>query len=272
LGGGYDYSLWVEKQALEMADAIIAVSMETKNDLLSLFSIPEEKIFVIHNGIDLEEYSTKKEDAVLKTYGIDPKQPYILFVGRITRQKGIMHLLRAIKHLDSSFQIVLCADAPDTPEIALEIEYAIKEVQAQRPGIIWIRGMLSRKEMRALYSGASLFVCPSIYEPFGIINLEAMACSIPVVASAVGGIREVVVDGVTGFLVPLEQEQQSPFELRDPERFSWELALRINQLMADPDLRDKMGRSGRKRVECFFSWRSIAEKTARLYAQVVRSS
>jgi len=272
LGGGYDYSLWVEKNALEMADAIIAVSAETKNDLLSLFAISEKKISVIHNGIDLEEYVAKKEDTVLKKYGVDSSQPYILFVWRITRQKGIMHLLRAIKYFDSYFQIVLCADAPDTPEIALEIESAIQEVQAQRLGIIWVRGMLSRNEMRAFYSGASLFVCPSIYEPFGIINLEAMACGIPIVASEVGGIREVVVDGVTGFLVPLEQEHQSPFEPLDPERFSFDLALRINQLMADPFLRDKMGRSGRERVEHYFSWRSIAEKTARLYAQVVRGS
>ncbi|MCX6957122.1 MAG: glycogen synthase [Verrucomicrobiae bacterium] len=270
LGGGYDYSLWVEKNALEMADAIIAVSMETKKDILSSFAISEKKISVIHNGIDLEEYVVKKEDAVLKKYGIDADQPCILFVGRITRQKGIMHLLRAIKHLDSHFQIVLCADAPDTPEIALEIEQAIEEVQARRPGIIWVRGMLPRKEMRALYSGASLFVCPSIYEPFGIINLEAMACGLPVVASAVGGIREVVVDGVTGFLVPLEQQQQSPFEPCDSEQFSLDLAARINQLMGDPVLRDEMGRSGRERVEHYFSWKSIAEKTARLYAELVR--
>jgi len=270
LGGGYDYSLWVEKTALEMADAIIAVSAETKKDILSLFDLSEKKISVIHNGIDLEEYVPQKDPALLKEYGIDVHLPYILFVGRITRQKGIIHLLRAINHLDNTFQIVLCADAPDTPEIALEIEEAIKEVQARRPGIIWVRSMLPQKEMRALYSGASLFVCPSIYEPFGIINLEAMACGLPVVASAVGGIREVVVEGETGFLVPLKQQQQSPFEPLSPEQFSKDLAARVNQLMADPTLRYKMGLAGRDRVEKYFSWKSIAEKTARLYAQLVK--
>lgn len=271
LGGGYDYSLWIEKTAIEMADAVIAVSEETKKDILSLFDISDQKISVIHNGIDLEEYVSKKDASVLKKYGIDVNRPYILFVGRISRQKGIMHLLRAVPHLDSNFQIVLSADAPDTPEIALEIEKAVKEVQAQNPGIIWVRGMLPQKEMRALYSGASLFVCPSIYEPFGIINLEAMACGLPVVASAVGGIREVVVDGVTGFLVPLEQQTESPFEPLHPEKFSQDLARRINQLMKDASLRNKMGRSGRARVEQFFSWKSIAEKTARLYAQLMRN-
>jgi len=270
LGGGYDYSLWVEKTALEMADAIIAVSAETKKDLLSLFDLSEKKISVIHNGIDLEEYVAQKNPAILKKYGINLDQPYILFVGRITRQKGIAHLLRAVDHLDPHFQVVLCADAPDTPEIALEIEQTIQELQSRRPGIIWIRGMSPREEMRALYSGASLFICPSIYEPFGIINLEAMACSLPVVASAVGGIREVVVDGVTGFLIPLEQQQQSPFEPLEPEQFSRDLAARISQLMADPALRHQMGHAGRARVEQFFSWKSIAEKTARLYAQLMR--
>jgi glycogen synthase len=270
LGRGYDYSLWVEKNALEMADAVIAVSMETKNDILSLFDISEKKISVIHNGIDLEEYVVKKEDDVLVKHGIALDRPYILFVGRITRQKGMMHLLRAIKYLDVNFQIVLCADAPDTPGIALEIERGIQEVQAQRPGVIWVRGMLPRKEMRALYSGASLFVCPSIYEPFGIINLEAMACGLPVVASAVGGIREVVVDGVTGVLVPLQQQHQSPFEPLNPEQFSLDLAVQINRLMADPVLSGKMGRAGRERVEHYFSWKSIAEKTARLYKEFVK--
>lgn len=272
LGRGYDYSLWIEKMAIEMADAVIAVSEETKKDVLSLFDISEQRIAVIHNGIDLEEYVPQKDVAVLKKHGIDPSQPYILFVGRISRQKGIMHLLHAIPHLDSNFQIILCADAPDTPEIALEMEKAVNEIQRQNPGVIWVRGMLPQKEMRALYSGASLFVCPSIYEPFGIINLEAMACGLPVVASAVGGIREVVIDGVTGFLVPLEQQTESPFEPLHPEQFSGDLARRINQLMKDTSLRDKMGCAGRERVEQFFSWKSIAEKTARLYAQLVRSS
>lgn len=272
LGGGYHYSLWIEKTALEMADAVIAVSEETKKDIMSLFDLPEEKIEVIHNGIDLDEYTPQKNAAVLQRYGVNLEHPYILFVGRITRQKGIIHLLRAIDHLDAHFQIVLCADAPDTPEIASEIETAIKEVQAKREGIVWVRGMLPQKEMQAFYSGASLFVCPSIYEPFGITNLEAMACSLPVVASAVGGIKEVVVNDVTGYLVPLEQQPHSPFEPLDPKLFSQQLAERINQLMSDPALRHKMGLAGRARVEKYFSWKSIAEKTAGLYNKLVRDS
>jgi glycogen synthase len=272
LGRGYDYSLWIEKSALEMADAIIAVSQETKNDLLSLFDISEKKISVIHNGIDLEVFSCKEEPAILKQHCIDPYHPYILFVGRITRQKGMVHLLRAIDDLNPNFQIVLCADAPDTPQIESEIEQAIKAVQERRAGVVWVRGMPPGEEMRALYSSASLFVCPSIYEPFGIINLEAMACGLPVVASAVGGIQEVVVDGVTGSLVSFDQQQEAPFEPLDPQKFSSDLATEINRLMAHPALRATMGRAGRERVERYFSWRGIAEKTARLYAQLVASS
>lgn len=269
LGGGYNFSLWVERQALELADAIIAVSQETKKDILSLFPISEKKVEVIHNGIDLEEYRVTKDPELLKKWGINPEEPYLLFVGRITRQKGIIHLLHAVKKLQPGFQIVLCASAPDTPEIAEEIEKAITAAQQERSGIIWIRAMVERQEVIALYSGAAVFVCPSIYEPFGIINLEAMACGVPVVATAVGGIKEVVVDGVTGFLVPLEQQQESPFEPVNPEQFAADLAARINQLMADPALRAKMGAAGRERVEHFFSWENIAKKTTQLYAEVI---
>lgn len=268
LGGGYDFSLWVEKTALEMADKVVAVSHETKRDILSLFNISEDKVVVIHNGIDLQEYQQKRDDALLEKLGINPKEPYILFVGRITRQKGIIHLLRAIKELDHGFQVVFCATAPDTPEIGREMEIAVAEVQKMRKGVFWIQSMLSRSEVISLYSGASVFVCPSIYEPFGIINLEAMACCVPVVATAVGGIKEVVVDGETGFLVPLEQMKESPFEAVNPEAFAHDLAVRINQLMADPTLRARMGAAGRRRVESYFAWSAIAKKTEQLYKLV----
>ena len=271
LGGGYDFSLWVEKTALEMADAVIAVSEETRRDILSLFSLPEERVTVIHNGIDLAEYRPTKDPSVLRSLGVDPEKPYILFVGRITRQKGIIHLVRAIRHLDPGFQVVLCAGAPDTPEIAAEMQGAVAEARKQRDGIVWIEKMVTRSEAIVLYSGASVFVCPSIYEPFGIINLEAMACGTPVVASAVGGIKEVVVDGETGFLVPLRQMAESPFEATEPEVFSADLAERVNRLMADPALAARMGEAGRRRAEQLFGWDAIARKTERLYAQLLKS-
>ena len=270
LGGGYDYSLWVEKTALEMADAVIAVSEETKKDVLSLFNVKEDRISVIHNGIDLSEYSAVENPDALKALGIDPSRPYILFVGRITRQKGIVHLVRAIRHLDPGFQVVLCAGAPDTPEIAAEMQQAVSAARAHHGEIIWIEKMVSRPEAIALYSAASVFVCPSIYEPFGIINLEAMACGTPVVASAVGGIKEVVVNGETGFLVPLKQMTESPFEATDPEVFAADLAAKINLLMADPVLAAKMGAAGRKRAEELFGWDAIARKTERLYSKLLQ--
>jgi glycogen synthase len=270
LGGGYDFSLWVEKTALEMADAVIAVSAETKRDVLSLFDVKEERISVIHNGIDLSEYSAVENPAALKALGVDPERPYVLFVGRITRQKGIIHLVRAIRHLNPGFQIVLCAGAPDTPEIAAEMQQAVAAAREHHGEIIWIEKMVTRPEAISLYSGASVFVCPSIYEPFGIINLEAMACGTPVVASAVGGIKEVVVDGETGFLVPLKQMTGSPFEATEPEVFASDLAAKINLLMADPEIAARMGAAGRKRAEEFFGWDAIARKTERLYAKLLQ--
>lgn len=270
LGGGYDFSLWVEKTALEIADAVIAVSEETRKDIQQYFDIPNERISVIHNGIDLAEYKPTSDPEVLRQLGVDPDRPYILFVGRITRQKGIIHLVRAIKHLNPGFQIVLCAGAPDTPEISAEMHQVVDEAKEQRADIIWVNKMIERSEAIVLYSGATVFVCPSIYEPFGIINLEAMACGTAVVASAVGGIKEVVVDGETGFLVPLRQMTESPFEAMDPEVFAADIAARINQLMADPDLASRMGAAGRKRAEEFFGWDAIAQKTERLYQQVLK--
>lgn len=269
LRGGYDFSLWVEKTALTMADAVIAVSEETARDVQKLFSIPPERLHVIYNGIDLQEFQATESKAALKRLGINPVEPYILFVGRITRQKGIIHLVNAIRHLNPGFQVVLCAGAPDTPEIAAEMKKAVQEVHQVRPGVIWIEEMLDQKSKIELYSRASVFVCPSIYEPFGIINLEAMACGTAVVASAVGGIKEVVVHGETGCLVALEQQKESPFDPVDPARFSRDLAAQINELMADPAKCRAMGQAGRKRVEAVFGWPVIAEQTIALYRQLI---
>ena len=271
LGGGYDFSLWIEKTALEMADAIIAVSGETKCDIERLFDVDPNRVRVIHNGIDLEEYRRVDSTDALKRHGVNPDEPYLLFVGRITRQKGIIYLVRAIQFMDPGFQIVLCAGAPDTPEIATEMQKAIEQAKAKRSDIIWIEEMIDRSAVIELYSHAAVFCCPSIYEPFGIINLEAMACGTAVVASAVGGIKEVVVDGETGFLVPLEQMKESPFEPLNPEKFSRDLAGKINQLMKDGQLREKFGKAGRKRAEEKFSWSTIAEKTKALYESLTRS-
>lgn len=269
LGGGYDFSVWVEKTALEMANAIIAVSNETRRDIERLFDVDLTRVHVIHNGIDLEQYRKVDSTAALKRHGIDPTKPYLLFVGRIARQKGIVHLVRAIQFMDKGFQIVLCAGAPDTPEIAAEMKEAVESAAKKRSDIIWIEEMVDRKAVIELYSHAAVFCCPSIYEPFGIINLEAMACETAVVASAVGGIKEVVVDGETGFLVPLEQMKESPFEPTNPEKFSRDLGARINQLMKDRHLREKFGQAGRKRAEEKFSWSAIAADTRKLYASLL---
>jgi len=269
LGGGYDFSLWVEKTAIEMADAVIAVSRETKADILRFFNVPEERVPVIYNGIDLEEYQPVPTTGALERYGIDPRTPYVLFVGRITRQKGIVHLVRAIEHLDPGFQIVLCAGAPDTPEIAAEMQTAVAAAQTKRGGIVWIEKMISTPEKVELYSHASVFCCPSIYEPFGIINLEAMACETAVVASAVGGIKEVVVPGETGLLVPLEQMTESPFEATQPEEYARGLATAINELMRDPARCTTFGKAGRRRAEELFSWKAIALQVQALYASLL---
>ena len=267
LGGGYDFSCWVEKTAIEMADAIIAVSAETKADVLRLFNVDEKKIHIIYNGIDLDEYQKVTTTDALVRYGIDPKVPYVLFVGRITRQKGIVHLVNAIKYMNPDFQVVLCAGAPDTPAIAAEMKAAVDAVK--RSGVVWIQEMVNKSTAYELYSNAAVFCCPSIYEPFGIINLEAMACETAVVASAVGGIKEVVVHGETGYLVPVEQMTESPFEPLNPDQFARDLAGRVNELMANPALREQMGQAGRRRAEEKFSWSAIAEHTAELYRSLV---
>ncbi len=271
LGGGYDFTLWLEKTAMEMADAVIAVSKETKADIERLFEVEPSRLHVVYNGIDLEEYRPPAQSSdVLIRHGIDPEKPYLLFVGRITRQKGIVHLVRAIEWMDPGFQVVLCAGAPDTPEIASEMQAAVRKAQEKREEVVWIEEMLDKPSVIELYARAAVFCCPSIYEPFGIINLEAMACETAVVASAVGGIKEVVVDGETGFLVPVEQMRESPFEPIDPKKFSRDLAARINQLMANPELQKKFGKAGRKRAEEKFSWAAIAAETKRLYETLVK--
>jgi glycogen synthase len=265
LGGGYDFTCWLERTALEMADAVIAVSEGTRRDVEKLFQIDPSRLHIIYNGIDPAEYQAVTTRSVLDRFGIDSTKPYALFLGRITRQKGIIHLVNAIKHLDLGFQIVLCAGAPDTPEIAAEMKAAVAQAQSQRDGIIWIDQMLDNKSKIELYSHAGVFVCPSIYEPFGIINLEAMACGRAVVASAVGGIPEVVVHGETGYLVPVEQMTESPFEPVNPEKFSRDLATRINEIMADPAKQKAFGNAGRQRAIDTFSWASIAKQTKALY-------
>ncbi|QXP65679.1 glycogen synthase [Polaribacter sp. AHE13PA] len=265
LGRGYDASSWIEKTAIEMADALIAVSEETKEDVLKHFNVDESKIKVIYNGINLQQYITTTETSTLDEYGVDKNKPYVLFVGRITRQKGIIHLVNAIKYIDSDTQIVLCAGAPDTPEIGAEMKDAVNEVKKTRENVIWIDKMVSKEEIIQLYSHADVFCCPSIYEPFGIINIEAMACNTAVVASAVGGIKEVVVHGETGFLIPVEQQDAAPFEPINPDKFARDLAEGVNKVISDPELRETMAQKGRKRVEEHFDWISIAKQVEELY-------
>lgn len=269
LGRGYDASSWVEKTAIEMADAIIAVSKETKVDVLQHFNVDESKIKVIYNGINLQQYIVTSETSTLDAYGIDKTKPYVLFVGRITRQKGIIHLVNAIKYIDPDTQIILCAGAPDTPDIAKEMEDSVNEVKKTRNNIIWIDKMLEKHEVIQLYSHADVFCCPSIYEPFGIINIEAMACNTAVVASAVGGIKEVVIPGKTGILIPLEQQKEAPFEPIDPDKFSRDLAQGINDLIKNDELRNTMAKNGRKRVEDYFDWVAIAKQVQDLYKSLI---
>ncbi len=270
LGRGYDLSTWVEKTAIEMADAVIGVSAESKRDVLRLFDVAEDNVAVIHNGIDCDEYAPTVETGALLKHGVDPDRPYVLFVGRVTRQKGIIHLVNAIPHISSEAQIVLLAGAPDTPEIAAEMESSVARVQQQRGNVIWVQEMLDKTSLIQMYSHAAVFCCPSIYEPFGIINLEAMACRTAVVASAVGGIKEVVVPEETGTLVPLEQQSAAPFEPVAPERFARDLADGINRLLGDERLRDAFAEQGMIRARERFSWTNIARQTQALYESVIR--
>jgi starch synthase len=269
LGGGYDLSTWVEKTALEAADAVIAVSGGTRDDVLRLFDVASERVQVIHNGIDTTAFMPDPAADALTRYGVDPEVPYVLFVGRVTRQKGIVHLIRAIPHLDPGIGVVLAAGQPDTPELAAEVEAGVAAAQGSRTNVVWIPEMLSREAVRQLYSHAAVFACPSVYEPFGITNLEAMACERPVVASAVGGIPEVVVHGETGLLVPLELSPDEPMTPLDPDRFARDLAAAINALVADPQRSAAMGAAGRRRAVELFSWSAIADRTVALYGSLL---
>jgi glycogen synthase len=268
LGNGYHLSSWMERASIEAADAIVAVSQETRADVLRLFEVDPARVHVIHNGIDLDQYRATAASDALSARGVDPHKPFVLFVGRITRQKGIIHLVNAIPAIDPNLQVVLCAGAPDTKEIGAEMSARVAEVSAQRPGVIWIQEMLPRADVIQFYAQATVFCCPSVYEPFGIINLEAMACETAVVASAVGGIPEVVVPGETGELVPLALKPGT-FDPADPAQFSRDLAAAINTVAADPALRARYEANGRRRVEDHFSWTAIAQRTLAMYRTLV---
>jgi starch synthase len=269
LGGGYDVSTWVERTALEMADAVIAVSSDTRADILRLFNVPSERVHVIHNGIDADEYRPTQETELVAARGIDPGGPYVLFVGRITRQKGIIHLVRAISHLDPEIGVVLAAGQPDTPEIASEMEAGVAEARKRHPKVTWIPEMLDLPTKVQLYTHAAVFCCPSVYEPFGIINLEAMACGCPVVASKIGGVPEVVTDGREGVLVPLELRPDDPMAPVDAGTYERALAAAINDLVADAPRRSAMGEAGRRRAVEQFSWAAIATQTVDLYRSLL---
>jgi len=270
LGSGYAMSSWMEKTAILEADAIIAVSKGTKVDILRAYpEVDPDLVHVIYNGIDLQEYQQTSSTAALTKYGVDPAKPYVLFVGRITRQKGVTHLVEAIQYLPAGTQVVLCAGAPDTPEIAAEMRQKVEEAKAFNPNVVWIEKMVTKPEAIELYSNCSVFCCPSVYEPFGIINLEAMACRAPVVASATGGILEVVVDGKTGYLVPFEQDPVTTFP-SNPDQFARDLAAKVSDLLADPEKAKRFGEAGRKRVEETFAWSAIADQTIDLYRNLIR--
>jgi starch synthase len=272
LGAAYHASAWVERTAYENADGVIAVSEAMQRDVQRLYEVPSERIRVIHNGIDVHQYRPRPNPAVLTSYGIDPHRPFVLFVGRVTRQKGIIYLIDAIKDLQPGVQVVLCAGAPDTEEIGREMAEKVAQAQAARPrDVIWVPQIVPRDDLISLYTHAAVFVCPSVYEPFGIINLEAMACGTPVVASAVGGIPEVVVPEETGLLVPFQPISADNFEPRAPEQFARDLAAAINRLVNDPERRQEMGRKARARVERYFSWTGIAQRTLEFYRALTQT-
>jgi starch synthase len=270
LGGGYRLSSFCERTALENADAVIAVSNGTKADILSVYpAIDPARVHVIYNGIDTGEYAPDPGTDVLERYGVDPGKPSVVFVGRITRQKGVEHLLEAAKAFDPAAQLVLCAGSADTPELGAAVAARVEELQATREGVIWLEQMLPKPEVIQLLSHATVFACPSIYEPLGIVNLEAMACEAAVVATATGGIVEVVEDGQTGFLVPIEPGDDGTGAPRDPARFAGDFAERVNALVADPDRAAAMGRAGRERAIEHFAWPAIAKQTSELYRSLV---
>ena len=269
LGTAYDATTWIERTAYRSADGVVAVSEAMKQDVVALYGVDAARVEVIPNGIDPDEYRPVDRPDLLRQHGVDPDRPFVLFVGRITRQKGIIHLVRALPHLPPDTQVVLAAGAPDTPEIADEMRAAVDAARAEASGpIVWIEEMLPRETAIALYSHATVFVCPSVYEPFGIINLEAMACETPVVASDVGGIPGIVVEGETGLLVPIETVPGG-VEPQDPDRFARDLADAVAQVLADPDRQQQMGRAGRQRVIDHFSWAAVARQTLTFYQRVI---
>ena len=271
LGGGFALSSWCERSAVLAADAVIAVSDRMRDDVLRCYAdVDPDRVVVIHNGIDVEQYAPDPSTDVLDRYGIDPVRPSVVFVGRITRQKGLPYLLRAARSLPVDAQLVLCAGAPDTPEIAAEVEELVSVLRAERNGVVWVSEMLPRPAIVQILSHATVFCCPSVYEPMGIVNLEAMACRAAVVATATGGIPEVVDDGVTGLLVPIDQATDGTGTPLDPQRFVADLADRINTVLTDPALAERMGAAGRERAATRFSWSEIARVTHQLYQRVLR--
>ena len=270
LGGGYAVSSWIERTALEAADAVIAVSDEHRRDLLACYpAIDPGRVSVIGNGIDTDEYRPDPATELVERNGVDPSRPYVLFVGRITRQKGLTYLLDAAELIDPEAQLVICAGAADTPELAAQIEAKLERVRRAREGVVWIERMLEKPELIQLLTHAAVFVCPSIYEPLGIVNLEAMACATPVVATATGGIPEVVEDGVTGLLVPFDPVDDPSRTPRDPDAFARAIAERVDRLLHDPAEAARMGEAGRERAVTRFGWGRIAEQVCDLYDRLV---
>jgi alpha-maltose-1-phosphate synthase len=269
LGGGYALSSFCERTALEAADAIIAVSQGMRADLLDAYpAVDPARVEVIYNGIDTAEYAPDAGTGVLARHGIDALAPTVVFVGRITRQKGVAHLLEAMSDVDAGVQLVLCAGAPDTPEIGDDVAQRVERLRERRDGVVWIEQMLPKPEVIEILSHATVFACPSIYEPLGIVNLEAMACETAVVATATGGIVEVVDDGATGLLVPFDPGDDGTQEPRDPALFAHEFAARLNEVVRDPERARAMGRTGRERVVERFAWPAIAEQTVALYRRL----
>jgi alpha-maltose-1-phosphate synthase len=269
LGGGYALSSFCERTALEAADAIIAVSEGMRRDLLGAYpAVDPGRVEVIYNGIDTAEYAPDRDTDVLERHGIDPGAPTIAFVGRITRQKGVAHLLEAMAEVDAGAQLVLCAGAPDTPEIGADVSARVERLRERREGVVWIEAMLPKPEVIQILGHATVFACPSIYEPLGIVNLEAMACETAVVATATGGIVEVVDDGATGLLVPFDPRDDGTQEPRDPAAFASDFAARLNEVVRDPERAAEMGRAGRARVVERFAWPAIAEETVALYRRL----
>ncbi|MFJ2742773.1 glycogen synthase [Streptomyces sp. NPDC087440] len=267
LGGGYALSSWAERTAVEAADAVVAVSRGMRDDILACYpDLDPARVHVVHNGIDTDLYQPAAQTDVLERIGIDPERSYVLFVGRITRQKGVPHLLRAARALDPDAQLVLCAGAPDTPEIGAEFRELVEELERVRDGVFWIPEMLPRPDVVQLLTHAAVFVCPSVYEPLGIVNLEAMACGTAVVASAVGGIPEVVDDGRTGLLVPYEKKRAA----RHPEEFENALTEALNRVLDEPEAAARMGAAGRVRAVSEFGWDAVARRTAEVYAELVK--